>query len=213
MRLRLALLVLVSAAAACSDTAWVPTDPPGDDPYDGPVVTASGVVLDSLSGQALAGVRVASGDQITFTDKSGAWWLDVPKGTVSFTASPPGYERVTFTTKVYGPLSFPLLARRAAPIVRDCYREDTRVRALLTDLQGRKSVERWSLSRAVVVSPTGNVTVMAPNWEYYAAEDYYDWPIAIGSVPAEATTILWDVYDTDGNHFTGSCDLGSAPDA
>ena len=63
----------------------------------------------------------------------------------------------------------------------------------------------------MVVSPTGNRTVMAPNWEYYPAPDYYDWPIAIGAVPPEATSILWDVYDNEGNRFSGSCDLTVTP--
>jgi len=211
MTLRLALLILAAPVAACSDTAWLPSGPPDEEEYTGPVHTASGVVVDSLTGQVLIGVRVASGKQITFTDGAGAWWLDVPRGTVSFSASPVGYERVTFTTDVKGPLSFALLVRRNAPVIRECYRDGTRARALLTDLQGRKSVERWSKSRAVVVTPTGTMTVMAPNWEYYPAPDYYDWPIAIGSVPAEATSILWDVYDNEGNRFTGSCDLTVTP--
>jgi hypothetical protein len=211
MKLGPAHFILAFAVAACSDTAWI-QPPPDDEPYDGPVVTASGVVIDSLTGQLLAGVRVASGKQVTYTDASGAWWLDVPQGVVSFSTSPAGYEPMSFRVEVRGHLTLPLLVRRNAPVIRGCYRDGSLVRALLTDLQGRKSVERWAKSRAVIVTPGATITVMAPNWQYFPAPDYFDWPIAIGDVPPEATSILWDVYDTPGgNRFTGSCELGVSP--
>lgn len=190
---------------ACNDFAY-PPDPPTEK-YTGPYYTVSGVVSDSLTGEGIPGARVYAGDRTTLADAAGVWYLDVPDGEVSISSAPANYEGGRETITVHSPVLLNLQLRRRAPLVVDCYREGDEAHALLIDLQGRKSVERWTQSKATIIAPSGNVTVGASNWDYFPPPDYYHWPIGM-SVPADATGIRWEVYDNEGYRFAGACEFG-----
>lgn len=199
------LLLLASVAAGCNDTAYL--TPPSDDPPTGPIYTVGGTVRDSITGEGIPGAFVSAGSLTTRADPSGNWSLDVPDGQVTISSSPASYEPGHETIVVHGSVFLDLQLRRRAPVVLDCSRDGSMVHALLIDLQGRKSVERWVQSRAVIEAPSGSVTVGAANWSYFAAPDYYQWPIGL-TVPADAVRIRWDVYDNEGYHFLGACEFG-----
>ncbi len=190
--------------AACSDTAYQSLGGPSSEPV-GEMVTISGVVTDSLLGGVLPGVRVASGRDVTDADAGGQWSLTVPKGPVTVTSSPAGYERVSYSFEALGAVTLNLLARRLAPAVQECVREGDQVHALVTDLQGRKTIERWAQSQALVDDPAGIYRVGAINWKYEAL-DYLTYRVTLSPISPAVTRIRWDVYDSDGHRFTGACE-------
>lgn len=195
--------------AGCNDTAY-PTIPVEAEPT-GPFYTVSGIVSDSLTGEGIPGARVSAGKRTALADAAGVWYLDVPDGEATISSSPSSYESGRETITVHSPVFLSLQLRRRAPVVIDCSREDSLAHATLIDLQGRKSIERWNQSKATIEAPSGNVTIGAIDWRYFPAPDYYHWPIAV-DIPADAVRIRWDVYDNEGYHFSGSCDLNVPSD-
>src|SRR5688572_27824427 len=165
-RLTLSLLLLAAAASVgCNDTAY-PVIPDEVEPA-GPYYLVSGMVTDSLTGEAIPGARVYAGKRTALADATGSWSLDVPDGEVTISSAPSNYESGRETITVHSPLFLNLSLRRRAPLVIDCSRSGSMAYALLIDLQGRKSVERWVQSRATIESPSGNVTIGAANWSYF----------------------------------------------
>ncbi|HVX89966.1 MAG TPA: hypothetical protein VG940_13610, partial [Gemmatimonadales bacterium] len=80
----------------------------------------------------------------------------------------------------------------------------------VSDLQGRKTIERWQRSEAYVLDPAGTYRLGAPDWTYRAL-DYITWEITLGPISPETTTIRWNVYDDQGNLYTGICEPAAAP--
>lgn len=195
--------------AACNDTAYQTWGVP-DEPPVGEMVTISGVVSDSLLGGNIPEVRVSSGKFDTHADAGGLWSLTVPKGRTTISATPAGYEPVSYTFEALGSLSVSLLARRLAPAVLDCVRDGDSVHALLIDLQGRKTIERWNQSSARVNDPAGSYLVGAINWKYEALDDL-TWRVTLVPVSSGTALINWDVYDSDGHRFTGACEPAEVP--
>lgn len=202
------LLAASIVLSGCNDTAY-PTAPKYEEPA-GPYYTVSGRVSDSLTGEGIPGARVYAGKRTALADAAGNWWIDVPDGEVSISSSPPNYDGGHEVVTVHSPITFNLSLRRRAPFVFDCYREGTMARALMIDLQGRKSIERWTQSEATIVAPSGNQTIGAVNWTYFVPPDYYQWPIGF-AIPADATRINWEVYDNEGYRFIGTCEFALTP--
>ena len=207
MRHQLLLSALV--LAACGDPAYRSLGEPDTEPA-GPFYTISGGVFDSLSGSVLPGVRVAAGKYVTVTDAAGGWVLSVPAGPVTVTTSPAGYERASIAFTLLSNAYVSLTARRLAPLVQDCVRDGLSVRALITDLQGRKSIERWQRSEAIILDPSGEYTIGAPAWSYRAI-DYETWEVTLTPVAAVTTTIRWNVYDAEGHLYAGTCEPVTPP--
>ena len=205
----LSSLALGAGLTACNDTAYQSWGPPPDVPV-GEMVTISGVVTDSLLGGVIPGVRVSSGRYTADADAGGQWSLTVPKGPTSITTSPAGYERLTYSFDALGTVTLDLQVRRLAPAVTECVREGDQVHALVTDLQGRKTIERWAQSQALIDDPAGIYRVGAINWQYEAL-DYLTWRVTLRPISPDVTRIQWDVYDSDGHRFTGACEPAEAP--
>ena len=203
------LLVIGALVTGCNDTAY-PTIPTYEEPA-GPYYTVSGVISDSLTGEGIPGARVYAGKRTTLTDPAGLWFIDVPDGVVSVSSTVNNYDGGHETITVHSPVWLNLTLRRRAPLVVDCSRDSTMAYAVLIDLQGRKTIERWNLSKAVIEAPSGNITLMGQQWSYFPPPDYYHWPIGF-AIPAGATRIKWEVYDIDGYRFLGSCEFTSTPD-
>ena len=98
-----------------------------------------------------------------------------------------------------------LEARRLAPIVQDCTRNGAYVHALVSDLQGRKTIERWERSEAYVLDPAGTYRLGATQWGYQA-RDYISWDVTLGPIAPDVTAIRWNVYDAEGNLYSGTCE-------
>jgi hypothetical protein len=200
----LSSLALGAGVAACNDTAYRDLGGPTDQP-DGPMVTINGTVTDSVLGGGIGGARVAAGRFVTYADADGQWSLAVPQGTVTLSSSPVGYERVSYTFEAIGPTNIDLLARRLAPIVQQCVRDGDKVIAMVSDLQGRKTIERWNESQVLILDPAGPYFVSAINWGYQAV-DILTWQITLGPISAATTEIHWYVYDNEGHTFSGICE-------
>jgi hypothetical protein len=158
-----------------------------------------------VSGIGIAGARVAAGKYVTFADADGQWSLHVPEGTVTLSSSPAGYERVSYTFEAQGPTLIDLQARRLAPIVQECVRDGDQVSALVSDLQGRKTIERWAESQVLILDPAGPYRVIANSWGYQAL-DYLTWKVTLGPISPGTTQIHWYVYDSEGHLFDGVCE-------
>lgn len=167
--------------------------------------TISGIVTDSVLGSVLPGVRVAAGPIVTEADAGGLWSLIVPAGTVTVTTSPEGYERASESIEVRGPVYVNLMARRLAPVVQECARDGDQVHALVSDLQGRKTIERWERSVAIIDDPAGDYRVGAISWGYLAL-DMITWQVTLGPIAPDVDLIRWEVYDSEGHRFVGSCE-------
>lgn len=207
--MRLPLLLSLLLLSACGDPEVRGIFEPDTETPTGPMYTISGVVIDSLSGEVLPGVRVSVGKYGTEADAAGQWSLQAPAGSVSVSASPIGYERSSFTFALRTNAYVTLMARRLAPIVQECVQEGQTVRALVTDLQGRKSVERWQKSEATVLDPSGQYTIAAPIWGYTAV-DYLTWAVTLSPV-APGNAIRWHVFDSEGHAYSGTCEPTAAP--
>ena len=203
MRHKLLLSALVLAACADPNVRGL-TEPDTDLPT-GPMYTVSGVVIDSVSGGVLPGARVTVGKATTEADAGGQWSLAVPGGDISIAATPTGYERTSFAFTLRTNAFVTLQARRLAPIVQDCVLDGSYVHALVSDLQGRKSIERWQRSQATILDPSGDYTIGAPAW-YYRAVDYVTWEVTVGPLTPESTGIRWNVYDAEGHLYSAVCE-------
>lgn len=202
-------LALGASLAACNDTAYQTWGPPVEPPV-GDMVTIGGTVTDSLMGGGIPGVRVSSGRYVTTADAGGLWSLTVPKGHTTVSTSPAGYEPLSYTFEALGSMEVDLLARRLAPAVIDCTRDGDSVHATLVDLQGRKTIERWNQSAALIRDPAGVYTVGAINWKYQAI-DPLTWRVTLVPISSATTLIQWDIYDSDGHRFTGACEPTGVP--
>ena len=80
--MRTALLLSVLVLAACDGRHGTLLTGPDTEPVAG-MFTVSGVVIDSLSGGAIPGVRVASGPYVTDADAAGQWSLVLPAAGVA----------------------------------------------------------------------------------------------------------------------------------
>lgn len=208
--MRRSLLLSCLLLAACADPEVRGIFEPDTDTPVGPMYTVSGIVIDSVSGVALPGVRVASGAYGTEADATGQWSLTVPGGLISVSTTPQGYERSSFAFTLRGNAYITLEARRLAPIVQECVRVGDQVRALVSDLQGRKTIERWQRSEAVVLDPAGDRPIGASAWGYRAV-DYITWEVTLGPVTDASTGIRWNVYDVDGHLYSALCEPAVAP--
>ena len=207
--MRTLLLTSLLALVACSDPltqpVWEPEGPP-----IGSLYTVSGVLIDSLNGSPLTGVRVSAGRDMTETDAAGQWTLTVTPGLVTVAASPIGYETVRTTLSIGANTYVPLAARRLAPLVQGCVREGDRVVALVSDLQGRKTIERWDRSEVYVLDAAGAYRIGAREWGYTAL-DYISWQVTLGPIAPEVTAIRWNLYDDEGHAYSGICEPATPP--
>ena len=205
------LPVLLLAAAACAGPRF--SAPSGEGDPGATVVTIQGIAIDSVTLAALPGVKVAIAGKFATTDQAGAFTLPAVAGTVSATASAQGYERFThdFTipaTQASSTIELPL--RRLAPIPLRCELGSAGFTAIVVDLQGRKSLERWTQSSLTLVTPTGSRTISAVRWGYHAL-DYLKWLVTIPDASPSTIRADWVLFDSQGDAYRGSCEPVAAP--
>lgn len=207
--MRQPLLFAILLLSACGDELYRPVWEPEVEPV-GAMYTISGILVDSLSGTVIPGARVASGPYVTDADAAGQWSLTVPAGVVTVTASPTGYERTSYSFTLAGNAFIDLQARRLAPLVVECWRQGDSVHALVVDLQGRKSLERWTESDAYVANSAGSYRIAADAWKYRAV-DPYTWKVSLVPVAPEATMVRWTLYDNEGHRYSAVWEPVAAP--
>ena len=202
------LLLLLAACAAPEFS--VPT---GDGEPEAALVTIQGLVIDSISEAPVPGVNVAIGGKFATTDAAGTFTLPAVAGTVTATAHAQGYEPFTegFPIPAAEASSvIELQLRRLAPIAIQCRLGSAGFSAVVVDLQGRKTLERWSQSTLTLVTPAGSRTIPAPGWGYHAL-DYLKWLVTIPDASPSTVRADWVLFDSQGDAYRGSCEPVAAP--
>lgn len=194
---------IVLLLAACSEPGFAPSPPDGE----GHVVTVpvQGAVYDSLTRAPVAGVLVAIQQQFFPTDDGGRYQALVPVGTTTISVSAPGYERFSRIIDVEPGRDFDLPLRRLAPYPTSCEYSPEGFSAIVIDLQGRKSLERWTQSTLTLVTPTTTRTIGAIDWGYTPL-DTYRWQVTIDDADSATTRVDWKLFDSEGDLYSGSCE-------
>jgi hypothetical protein len=198
---RFPLLLVTLAACAGSEIAG----PGGDGDPMVPPVTASGIVFDSVTQVRLAGVTVGMGGKFAVTDADGSFSLPVAPGANSIHVTVAGYEAFATTVTVGQKVAFDIGLRRLAPFPLSCELSTDGFHAVIVDLQGRKSLERWSESSLTLVTPTQQRTIGALGWRYQGL-DYLRWEVTIPDADPAITRADWILYDSQGDAYRGSCE-------
>ncbi|HET7041837.1 MAG TPA: carboxypeptidase regulatory-like domain-containing protein, partial [Gemmatimonadales bacterium] len=190
------------------------TAPGGDGDPVVASVTVHGTVVDSVTGQLLPGVNVAIGGKFATTDAQGAFTLPAAPGANTVHATVPGYE--TFA-RTFDPIpaagnevTLQLPLRRLAPVPVACWVGPEGFQAVIVDLQGRKSLERWQESTLTLVTGTGTRTIPAIDWNYHAV-DYLRWGVSIPDASPSTIRADWVLFDSEGDVYRGSCEPAAAP--
>lgn len=203
--------LLLLALAACRGPDFVA--PTGDDPLAAPV-TVHGVVLDSVTRVRLPGVTVGMGGKFAVTDGAGSFTLLVAPGANSIHVSASGYEAFARILTVGSPagtdaqVEVPL--RRLAPFPVSCQLGASGFQAVIIDLQGRKSLERWSESQLTLVTGAATRVIPAINWGYRAL-DALQWQVTIPDADPSTDRVDWVLFDSQGDAYRGSCEPVAAP--
>lgn len=201
------LVLLCCAACAGPDVApEAPIDPPVE------LVEIHGRVVDSLS-RAAVNTLVGIEGKFYPTDASGGFTASLPPGVHGVRVNAQGFEVFADSIRVRPADQFEFRLRRLAPYPIGCELYPDHFRAVIVDLQGRKTLERWQQSKLTLEAPAGPRSVGAILWGYRAL-DYYQWEITIPDVDPGTTLVDWDLFDSEGHNYTGSCEpVPTSPDS
>ena len=199
--------LLLLALAGCAGPEFaIPTGE--GDPTTAPI-TVHGVVLDSVTRVRIAGVTVGMGGKFATTDGAGAFTIVVGPGANSVHVSATGYEdyarSVVVDPMANGPLALEVGMRRLAPFPVTCRIGAAGFQATIVDLQGRKSLERWSQSELTLVTDAGQRTIPALSWGYQAIGDL-EWEVTIADADPSTIRADWVLFDSQGDMYHGSCE-------
>lgn len=198
---------LLLSLAACGGPDFVA---PGDGDDQVLTVPIHGTVFDSVTGIPLVGTAVAIQGQFVTTDAEGAYAVTVATGANRISVSVAGFEPLSRTVTVGPERSFDLPLRRLAPFPTQCQLSDQGFSAVVVDLQGRKSLERWSQSTLTLRAANGDRVIDALSWDYTPL-DTYRWRVSIPDADSTTFRADWLLYDNTGDLFHGSCEPLPAP--
>jgi len=199
-----ALLLLLAACAGPEFAA-----PTGEgDPSTAPI-TVHGVVLDSVTRLRLPGISVGMAGKFVVTDAAGAFTIVVGPGPNSVHVTAGGYEPFARSVVVdpapSGAVVLELPLRRLAPFPVSCQMGAAGFQATIVDLQGRKSLERWSQSQLTLVTDSKVRTIPAVSWGYQALGDL-EWQVTIADADASTIRADWVLFDSQVDMYRGSCE-------
>ncbi|MEO6068593.1 MAG: hypothetical protein ABJB33_01735 [Gemmatimonadota bacterium] len=206
--MRTPTLFLLLGITACAGTEFAPPDGGGGEQVA--LVAISGRVVDSVTARSVPGVKVNLGGKIEVTDVDGIFRTTVPSDSVSVSVSTIGFEKYARIIRPSASIPMIVALRRLAPIPVSCVLHDTVFVAVVVDLQGRKSLERWSQSTLTLVSAGRSTTIGALHWGYRPL-DTYRWEVDIVGVDPALARIDWDLYDSEGHAYRGSCEPAAPP--
>ena len=209
LRILPSLLVL---AAACGSPGF--TAPAGDGGPTAAPITVRGTVIDSVTGGVVSGANVALAGMFGTTDARGTFTLAAAPGANTIRVTVGGYEvfsrDLTLIPASGTTVTVELPLRRLAPFPVSCELGDSGFRAVIVDLQGRKSLERWQQSTLTLVTPTGRRTISPLDWNYRAL-DYLQWGVSIPDASPSTIRADWVLFDSEGDAWRGSCEPVAAP--
>lgn len=207
---RLLLYGPVAFAAACLGGGEGPvtenTVPPTVPSYD-----VAGNLFDSLAALLSTGgvpnARISIGGRVAITDSMGGFLVaDVDSGNTTVLVELPSYEPLTMQILNDGNQRIAVGLRRYAPMVTGIAIAGDSAVTTVVDLQGRKSIDRWSAS-SVTVEGAGPVLTLLGSQMRWRPVDDFTW-IVVFDAPA-IRRVDWDLRDVTGFRFSTSC---QAPD-
>jgi hypothetical protein len=201
MRRFLPVIVLL---AACHEPS-VPTADSGGPAELG--YTVSGVFYDSLADVPVPGVRVFVGDSSAVTDLSGHYEMRTSGSIVPIWVTNLAFEPIRREELLGRDIVLNLLGRRNAPWVGPCAFAGDSVEVTIIDLQGRKSIDRRSLSRVTVEGPGFTRQRDAYYW-HWTPLDNFTWRVAVPIGQAGAERASWRLEDGDGFVTSSQCTGG-----
>ncbi len=208
MRLAVPSLSVLLAAACYGGGEPAPLAP---GPGELDLVAIHGVVTDSVLGRPLGGVPLTVGGKVVQTDAEGRYSARVPAGPLVVRVQFSLYEdyQVRVPIAVDQEINFPL--RRLNPALTACAIGADSIRAVIVDLQGRKTINRAEGSTLRMASAAGGQTeVTAWDWRWTAVDEY-TWRAAIATPDAQVISALFTLRDKRGFGELAECSLAPAP--
>ncbi len=167
--------------------------------------TLSGTVFDSVLGTPLAGLTIHVGDSTVVTSDAGTFRTTQQAGADLLVINDRRFERVALPIELDYHHTLSLRLKGTAPYVDRCeFRHDT-VMARIMDLQGRKTMDRRSLS--FLTAELGRQTIQKNAYQWlWTPLDRVAWSAAVILPDTSIGTVTWRLEDLDGNIRTSSCD-------
>ena len=203
---RLVLLGPVALAMACLGK--------GEGPATETTVTTTvpsyevvGSVFDSLAGlRSFGGVPdalVSIGGRVTVTDSLGEFTVaDVDSGTVMVRVQIPAYEPLDVQVLNDGNRRLTIGLRRYAPMVTGFVVAGDSAVTTVVDLQGRKTIDRWSQSNATLAGTGSPLTLYGSQMVWRPLDDF-TWTVTFDATGVQQ--VDWDLHDVTGFWFAAAC--------
>jgi hypothetical protein len=207
---RLLLCGLVTLATACLGDGEGPTTENTVRPTV-PSYTVVGVLFDSLAALRSSGLVANAPLRINgrpaITDTVGGFTVaDVDSGNAVVRVEHPSYEPLTLPFLIDGNLQIAVGLRRYSPLITSFAVYPDSAVTTVVDLQGRKSVDRWSGSNATLDGADGSVTLIGSEMRWIPV-DAFTWIIVFDVRGIQ--NVDWDLHDVTGFRFSVKC---QAPD-
>ncbi len=195
---------------ACVGSGEGPASPSGIQPPR-PQYAVTGTVFDSALGTPVAGVRLQVSGTQTTTDGQGRYTALADSGVVDFVSWDRAYEPLNLRRLVDRPGRVDVNLRRLAPLIARFRVEGNSVLARVLDLQGRKTINRWTGTRVVLQGDGFETSLLANRW-IWRAVDHLAWDVTIDAGRPDVDHVLWEVRDSEGGEFSVTCEAPSRCD-
>ena len=194
---------------ACYGGGESPPLAPGSGSLD--LVDIRGVVTDSVLGRPLAGVALSVGGKVVQTGADGSYAARVPAGPLVVRVQFSLYEDYQVHVPVASEQEVNLRLRRLNPALTACAIGADSIRAVIVDLQGRKTINRAEGSTIRMASVQGGQTdVTAWDWRWTAVDEY-TWQAAIAAPDPGVVGAVFTLRDKRGFGELASCTSVPAP--
>ena len=206
------LAIFVVAVAACAGADGATSPDPADARF-----TVSGMVYDSLARQVggdwnAPGVRLSVNGVVVLSDAEGHFTATGVSGAreAQVVLESQNYERRVESVTIKGDMALEIGLRRLAPLVIGFRPFGDSTQLTVVDLQNRKTVERWQLTRALMQNATTDWTQFGIEWVWTPVDDE-TWLVSLSQTGA-AQRFRFDVYDVDGSAATAFCSVAGGCD-
>lgn len=208
MRLTVPSLCLLLGAACYGGGEPAPLAPGGGSPD---LVSLHGVVTDSVLGRPLAGAILSLGGKVVQTGADGSYAARVPAGPLVVRVQFSLYEDYPVDVPVASEREVHLRLRRLNPALTACAIGADSIRAVIVDLQGRKTINRGEGSTLRLASVQGGqADVTAWDWQWTAVDEY-TWGAAIAAPNPTVVSAIFTLRDKRGFGELADCRSVPAP--
>jgi len=180
----------------------------GDKDSTGPTAVyydLTGVIFDSVLGLPASGLRVNIGDSTATTSEAGVFHVRQKAGSGFINITDLGFEPLHLPIAFDHNATMTLFLRGSAPYAFRCqFRSDT-VTALIVDLQGRKTMDRRTLTLLTTEVNQQTVVRTGDKWLWTPLDDI-TWSASVGLPDTSIASVQWHLEDLEGNVRTASCD-------